>query len=253
MAQELAPLPLGVTLAVLAAVAAAVFLLAATAQAVTGFGFALVAVPLLALVTDPVTAVVATTAVSLAFTGVVGFRERAHVDRPTAIRFIAAGLIGMPLGLVALSRLDERYSTILIALGVLLCAGLLWSGVALPTGRWLQWGTGVLSGALLTSTGMNGPPVVLMMQAVSPAPRRFRATLQVIFFGQDAAAVAAFAVLGYLDPAVAAAVVAGAFGVPAGWWLGDRLFALLPPAQFRFLVLGTIATTAVVSLATVAT
>lgn len=241
------------TLAVLAAVTAAVFLLAAMAQAVTGFGFALVAVPLLALVAGPVTAVVATTAVSLAVTGVIGYGERAHVDRPTALRFVIAGLIGMPLGLVALSRLDERYSTILIAGGVLLCTGLLWSGVALPTGPWLQWGTGVLSGALVTSTGMNGPPAVLMMQAISPAPRRFRATLQVIFFGQDAAAVAAFAVLGYLDSAVAAAVVAGALGVPAGCWLGNRLFALLPTAQFRFVVLGTTTTTAVVSLATAAT
>jgi uncharacterized membrane protein YfcA len=242
-----------VTLTVLAAVAAAVFLLAAVAQAVTGFGFALVAVPLLALVTDSVTAVVATTAVSLVLTGVVGYRERAHVQRPTAIRFIAAGLIGMPLGLVALSRLDERSSTILIAVGVLLCAGLLGSGVALPAERGPQWGTGVLSGALLTSTGMNGPPVVLMMQSISPAPRRFRATLQVVFFGQDAAAVVAFAVLGYLDPAVAAVVGAGAVGVPAGWWLGERLFGLLTPAQFRVLVLGTVTSTAVASIATAAT
>lgn len=241
------------TLAGFAAVAAGVFMLAATAQALTGFGFALVAVPLLALVTDSVTAVVATTAVSLVLTGAVGYRERAHVERPTAIRFIVAGLIGMPLGLVALSRLDERSLTILIAVGVLLCAGLLWFSVELPAGRGPQWGTGVVSGTLLTSTGMNGPPVVLMMQAISLAPRRFRATLQVIFFGQDLAAVAAFAVLGYLDSAVAAAVVAGAAGVPAGWWLGDRLFGLLPTAHFRVLVLGTVTATAVVSIATAAT
>ncbi len=103
---------------------------------------------------------------------------------------------------------------LLIAVGVLLCAGLLWSGIGFPAGPAPQWGTGVLSGALLTSTGMNGPPVVLMMQALRLPPRPFRATLQVIFFGQDAAAVAAFAVLGYLDPAVL--VVVAGVTVPPG-------------------------------------
>ncbi|WP_167760879.1 sulfite exporter TauE/SafE family protein [Geodermatophilus sp. DF01-2] len=240
------------TLAALAAAAAAVFLLAATAQAVTGFGFALVAVPLLVLVTDSITAVVATTAVGLVLTGLIGYRERGHVQRPTAVRFIVAGLIGMPLGLVALARLDERSLTILIAVAVLLAAGLLWSGVRVPAGPGPQWGAGLLSGALLTSTGMNGPPVVLMMQARALPPRPFRATLQVVFFGQDVAAVAAFAVLGYLDPAVATVVAAAAVGVPAGWWLGDRLFGLLPPAGFRILVLTTVTASAAVSLATAA-
>jgi uncharacterized membrane protein YfcA len=216
-----------VTLPVLAGVAAPVFLLAAAAPAVTGFGFALVAVPLLVLVTDSITAVVATTAVSLVLTGVVGYRKGAHVHRPTAVRFILAGLVGMPLGLVALARLDERSLTSVIAVGVLLCAGLLWSGIGFPTGPLPQWGTGVLSGALLTSTGMNGPPVVLMMQGLALVPRPFRASLQLIFFGQDVAAVAAFAVLGYLDAAVATVVVAGAAAVPVGWWLGDRLFGML--------------------------
>ncbi len=240
------------TLAVLGAAAAAVFLLAAVAQAVTGFGFALVAVPLLALVTDSVTAVVATTAVSLLLTGLVGYRERAHVQRPTAVRFVVAGLVGMPLGLVALVRLDERALTILVAAGVLLCAGLLWSGADVPGGARTQWGTGVLSGALLTSTGMNGPPIVLTMQALSLGPRPFRATLQVIFFGQDAVAVVAFAVLGYLDPAVAMCAAAAAVGVPAGWWVGDRLFGLLPTEWFRRLVLVTVTSTAVVSIVTAA-
>jgi uncharacterized protein len=242
-----------VTPAVLGAAATAAFLVAAVAQAVTGFGFALVAVPLLVLVTDSVTAVVATTVVGLVLTGLVGHRERAHVQRPIAVRFIVAGLLGMPLGLVALVQLDERSLTILIAVGVLSCAGLLWSGVGIPAGPRTQWGAGVLSGALLTSTGMNGPPLVLTMQPLSLAPRPFRATLQVVFFGQDVAAVAAFAVLGYVSPVVATAVAAGAVGVPAGWWLGDRLFGLLPPAGFRALVLATVTSTAVVSIVTALT
>jgi uncharacterized membrane protein YfcA len=241
-----------VTLAVVGISAAGVFAMAAAAQALTGFGFALVTVPLLVLVTDSVTAVVATTVVSLVLTGLVGYRERAHVQRPTTVRFVLAGLLGMPLGLVALARLDERSLTVLIAAGVLSCAGLLWAGVRIPAGPRTQWGTGLLSGALLTSTGMNGPPVVLTMQASPLEPRSFRATLQVIFFGQDVAAVAAFAVLGLLDPVVAMCGAAAAVGVPVGWWAGDRLFGLLPGEWFRRLVLVTVTSTAVVSIVTAA-
>ena len=53
---------------ILAACTAAVFVLASAAQAVAGFGSALVAVPLLSLLVGPVPAVVATTAISLAMT-----------------------------------------------------------------------------------------------------------------------------------------------------------------------------------------
>ena len=238
------------TFAVLGAAAVAAFVLAATAQAVTGFGFALVAVPLLLLVTDSVTAVVGTTVVGLLLTGAVGVRERAHVERAPAVRFIGAGLLGMPIGLVALVGMDEESLTVLVAVGVLGCAGLLWTGARLPAGRGPQWAAGVLSGAMLTSTGMNGPPVVLSMHGLALPPRRFRATLQVVFFGQDAAAVFAFAVLGSLDPAVATVVAAGVLGVPGGWWLGNTLFRRLPADGFRRVVLTAVTASAAVAIAT---
>ena len=55
---------------------AGIFGLAAMVQAVTGFGFALLVVPLLAVAVSPVPAVVATTALSLVVSGAI-----AGVDR----------------------------------------------------------------------------------------------------------------------------------------------------------------------------
>jgi uncharacterized protein len=238
------------TLLVTGAVALLVFSMAAAAQAVTGFGMALVAVPLLTVVTGPVAAVVSTTMVSVLLTGWASVRERSHVDRPVAVRFVVAGVAGMPLGLLLLAGLADRPLKAVIAGVLLLVVALLLADVRLPSGNAAQWAAGALSGAMLTSTGMNGPPLVLTVQALGLPPRRFRGTLQTVFCIQDLVAVAGFAVLGYLTPLIAVATVAGAAAVPVGWWAGDRVFTRLSPDRFRTVVLAMLALTAVVGLVT---
>jgi uncharacterized membrane protein YfcA len=242
-----------VTLVVAAAVALLVFAAAAAAQAVTGFGMALVAVPLMSVVIDPVAAVVSTTMVSFVLTGWTSVRERSTVERPVAVRLVVAALLGMPVGLVLLAELDEHLLKALIAGVLLLVVLLLLAKVRLPAGALSQWGSGVLSGAMLTSTGMNGPPVVLTVQALGLSPRRFRGTLQAVFCAQDLVAVVGFAVLGYVTPVISVAALAGALAVPVGWWVGDRAFARLQPDRFRAVVLSMLALTALVGLCTALT
>lgn len=236
------------SLAAVGVAALPVFAFASAAQAVTGFGFALVAVPLLAVVVDPVTAVVATTVASLVLTSFAAWRERRSVARPVALRMTLAGLAGLPLGLLLLSLLDQRVLSVSIAAGMLMLVILLSLRVRLP--RSTAWGTGagVFSGMLLASTGMNGPPLVVALQALELSPRRFRATLQAIFCGQDLLAVAGFGAVGGIGRPVAVAVCAAAVGVPVGWWLGDRVFGLLSARLFRGLTLTVLAATAVVAL-----
>jgi uncharacterized membrane protein YfcA len=61
----------------LAPVVLAVFTVAATAQNVSGFGFGLVAIPLLVIVTTPQTAVVAASVLNLVITGGTAFGSAA--------------------------------------------------------------------------------------------------------------------------------------------------------------------------------
>lgn len=228
-------------------VSVVVFALAAGAQAVTGFGSALVAVPLLALVVDPVPAVVGTTALSLALTAVVFRRERRHVDGSAVRRFSIAGLVGLPVGLAVLHVLAARQLTLVMAVVLLVLVALLVTGFRVPSGRGAQWAAGVTSGAFLTATGMNGPPLVVMLQAMGLPPLRFRATLQGIFCVQDLLAVIGFAIVGVIDQTALLLVAGGAVGMPLGWWLGDRWFRALSPTVFRRVVLGFLAVTALVA------
>lgn len=237
-------------LLVLALVAAAVFTVASAAQALTGFGSALVAVPLLALIVDPVAAVVATTAVSLVLTFVVVRKERVHVERWAVRRFAITGLVGLPVGLAALLLLSVEQLTLLMAAVLLALVVVLAVGVSLPSGPVSQRLAGVTSGALLASTGMNGPPLVLVLHAMDLAPRRFRATLQGVFCVQDLLAVAGFALIGSINVTTLALVAGGAVGIPLGWRVGNRWFHSLSPTAFRRVVLVFLAVTGVVAAVT---
>lgn len=233
---------------VLALIGLAVFAFASAVQATTGFGYALVAVPIFAMAVDTRTAVVATTALGFVLTASTGYRERKHVQVPTARRILLASLVGMPLGLVLLSRLDGRWLSLVIGVTVLALVVLIWRHVSLPQGVGVERSAGVVSGVLLTATGMSGPPVALALQASYYPAREFRATIQAIFVGQDLIAVIAFGLLGFLNIEVAAVVLGGLAGIPVGWLVGDHLMRRMSEQQFRAGVLLVLVASAVVTL-----
>jgi uncharacterized membrane protein YfcA len=225
-----------------------IVLLAAATQAVTGFGYALVAVPLLAAATDPRTAVVACslTGIGLTLTAVV--RERAHARWRTAGMLLGAAVLGMPVGLLVLWAAPERALTALIAVVVLGCTLLVWRDLRIGTGAATVGVIGVLSGVLATATGMNGPPLVAAFQAMGYDPRTFRATLAAVFAGTGVLGLAGFALTGELTADAGAVAAAGMPAVLLGWWAGDRLFSRLDPVRFRRLVLCALLVSAAVTL-----
>lgn len=234
----------------LVAVALLAFLLAGVAQSVTGFGSSLVAAPLLALVAGAGTTVVAVTLVSLALTGWAGVRERAHVEVAPALRMSLAGLLGLPLGLVLLARAGDRLLEGVMATVVLVALVLVAVDVRLPASRWTSWGTGAVAGALLTSTGMNGPPLVLGASALGLDPHRFRGTLQVVLCTQDLAAVLGFVLIGHIGGASVLAAAVGVVVAPVGWLLGDLVFHRIPTEVFRRVLVAGLAVSAVMLLVT---
>lgn len=229
--------------------AAAVFLLAAVVQTVSGFGFALVAVPLLALVLDPAPAVVATTLVSLLLSVVVVRADWGHIRWQDAGVVSVAGLLGMPLGLVVLTQVPERVLTAIIAVVLLASTAVVARGLQLPSGRGTEVTVGLTSGALLTSTGMNGPPLVVAFQAQGMPPRPFRGTLSAVFLAQGLAAVLLLAAGGQVTSAALGATAVGVPMLGIGWLVGNRLFHALDPLAFRRVVLGLLVVSAVVALA----
>lgn len=229
-------------------VAALVALLAGLAQSVSGFGFALVSVPLLALATDTRTAVVGVTMLSLVLASGATVRERAHVQWPTMRSVTITGVVGMPFGLLLLHLASERLLKILIGVLVLLAVVVLARGLRLEPCRSVTAVAGALSGALLTSTGMNGPPLVAVFHAMRLSPRTFRATMQATFAVQDLFAVLGFVVIGAVRARTLLVAVVGVPGMALGWYLGDHIFRRVPPHLFRVIVLSLMTATGCVAI-----
>ena len=176
----------------------AVVAIASAAQALSGFGFALIATPVVAVLAGPREAIVWLTMVGLLLVAQLSLRGRGHVDRPTVLVMTVAAILGMPLGLLVLTQVEERVLTLLIAAAVITFAVLLWRGLRPPGHRGTDAVAGFAAGILSTSTGTSGPPIVIALSAKDMQPTVFRATISAIFLVQGSAALVAFALGVYL-------------------------------------------------------
>jgi len=237
-----------VTVAVLGAVACAV-LVAALAQAVTGFGFALLAVPTMALFVDTRDAVIISALLGTFTSGVQAWTDRGDVDADAARRLLAASAVGMPLGFFAFVVASETVLRGLLGGFVLAATWILWRGAAVPTGPRMDWVMGAASGALNTSLSTNGPPLVFLLQARGLPPERFRATLYRVFAVMGAVTIVIFAAAGRIG---ADALLGSAVALPAsvaGLAVGWRIRRRLPAERFRTLVLVLLAVSGASALA----
>jgi len=234
------------------ALAALAVLLGAALQSATGFGFALVAAPILFALLGPQEAVSAGVLLALLLNGLtlVTERRRPAVLWRAAGALVAWSLPGLALGALALRELPERPLSALVALAVLAALALRVRsrsrGRAPSPRRWHGPVAGVASGALATSTSLSGPPLVFCLLARGAAPAAMRDTLAAIFVAEAVLSFPALLATGTftLPGGVPALLAAGL----AGQLLGRRAFAWLHGERYERAVLALLAVTALVAL-----
>jgi uncharacterized membrane protein YfcA len=148
-----------------------------------GFGEALVAVPLLALLMPVEIAAPLAVLLSITVAGVVLAQDWHHVQVRSAGWLIVSTLFGIPLGLFMLTTVREVVVKAILAVIIIAFSTYCLTSrrlVELKSDRlaWLfGFGAGVLGGAY----GMNGPPLVVYGALRGWSPEHFRATLQGYF------------------------------------------------------------------------
>jgi hypothetical protein len=216
-----------------------VVVIAVAIQAVAGFGFALIAMPLLVLVLDVRVALVLATLISLTNTSVLAYTHRQHVPWGAVGPMLAGAVAGMPFGLALLLVAPADFMKLLVgvstvAMTLVLLAGLRFRSRSTAS----ELGVGAVSGALNTSTGINGPPVVLYLQGREHPPAEFRGGMAAFFVGSSAVALASYAVTGVMTVDALVLFAASLPGVAVASWAGHRIGDRVQPEVFRMLVFG---------------
>jgi hypothetical protein len=171
-----------------------------------GFGEALIAVPLLALILPVQVAAPVAVLLSITIAAVVIVQDWQKIHTRSAGWLLAATLPGIPLGILLLTSVHQHLVKAILAVFILAFSGYFLLGKKPPelphdSRGWL-FGCGFLAGILGGAYGMNGPPLVIYGAMRRWSPQHFRATLQGYFFPASLIAMAAYWFSGLWIPAV---------------------------------------------------
>ena len=182
-------------------------------QAVAGFGFALLAVPLMVVVIDLQSAVIISSFVGTLSNMLQSWQLRRNINRNMTRRFVLATAVGSPVGLLLFVYANQSALKIVLGLSILFGVFVLSRGLELQhVSSWLDWIMGILSGVLLMATSTNGPPLVFVLQARRIDPATFRATLNMVFLVSGTFGLVMFGLAGEI---LRSDVNVAAFAIPA--------------------------------------
>jgi uncharacterized protein len=229
-------------------------LLAGAVSGLTGFGLALISTPLLLFVYDPRTVVVITVALSIFINFAVVWDSWRDAQRRVVIALLPPAFVGIVMGVEVLRVVNPLYIRLAVGVVVVFSALLLLRDIQLP-GAETRWGTvlaGWASGALSTSTGLAGPPIVLLLASRGLPKRVFRGSSALYFLVMSVAGVV---VLFYRRLFDASDVQLMLVLIPAaflGKVIGTAMLKRISEKTFRTITLGIVILTGSLGVATAA-
>jgi uncharacterized protein len=174
---------------------------------------------------------------------------RREADHATVKRMLPASLLGMPIGILIGHVVSDRVLRIAVGLAVLVAVVAIHRGLTVVgKPRIVDRVAGFVSGILGTTTGTNGPPLVIALAGRGLSPGVTRATLTMLFSFANIVSLALFAVDGSVSRAtlvVAAIGVVPALVVRAA---AESTFRKLDAARYRSLVLGLLTVAGLVAI-----
>jgi uncharacterized protein len=229
-------------------------LLAGIVTGLTGFGLALISTPILLFVYEPRTVIVLTTIFSIVINSAVVWDSWQEARRRLALALLIPALFGIVAGAWVLSVINPDYVRLGVGVIVIFSALLLVRDVRLP-GADTRWGTlvaGSASGTLSTSTGLAGPPIVLLLASRDLPKHEFRGTSTLYFLPMSVAGLAVLALRGLVE---ASEIPLGILLVPAaiaGKAVGTALLRHVSERAFRTITLGLVFLTGALGVSTAA-
>lgn len=232
------------------AVAAAMTFGAAYVRGLTGFGMAIILVPLLGLIVTPAEAVVLGILLQVLI-GPVGIKIiYADAHRKSALNIATYAVMATPFGIWLLQQTTPdmaRLLIVLIAIGAFILVLLPPRGEIRPGPKETAL-TGIASGILTGFAAMPGPPVVpyYLRQPIPPAEAR--ASMMLVFFATAIAGTISSLALGLASWRLLLLSLILFPPMLLGNWLGAKSFGQIPAHIWRLfvaLILGLAAISAI--------
>ncbi|MDE0698156.1 MAG: sulfite exporter TauE/SafE family protein [Boseongicola sp.] len=225
-------------------------ILAGIVRGFTGFGTAMVYLPVAAQVLGPFEALTSMIVMDLVAPLIHVPRALRDGHPPDVLRLACGALIALPLGVLVLAMVEPevfRWGVSVVALGLLalLVAGVRYRGK--PTSAMI-YGTGLIGGFTGGSVGLPGPPVIILYMASTLPAAAVRANNTLYLILAELALLAVFHWHGFLS--VPALALGGILILPyvLGNWSGAMLFQPNAERAYRNIAYLVIAGSAVMGL-----
>jgi hypothetical protein len=232
------------------AIAVATVLVAGTLRGFSGFGAALLIVPVLSLVYGPPIAAAVMLIMEIPALIQMLPQTARHTAWRSVLTMAVPAMIITPLGAYSLVVMDAELMRRAIGLVVVVFVVVLASGWRYhrQPGLTVTVSTGLLSGFLGAAMGIGGPPVILYFLSGRFAAREVRANVTGYWALRLIAITAAYYWFGLLTAQLVllAVVLAPFYGVAI--WAGGRLFRRASETLFRRVAFAVVGTTGLAAL-----
>ncbi|MFZ5759699.1 MAG: sulfite exporter TauE/SafE family protein [Thermodesulfobacteriota bacterium] len=216
-----------------------IFLAAGFTQGVSGFGSALVAMPLLTLFLDIKIAVPLCMLNGLIITAYLSLQLRRHADWQKITPLLLGGLPGIVLGASFLKEADG--DLIKLLLGLMIVGYALYNLLLTPAPRPIRpvWAyvAGFFTGVIGSAFSAGGPPVIIYTTLTGWSKDDIKATLSVFFFTTGVAAVVAHALSGLTTLTVLRYHALSAAFVLLGVWAGSLCYGRIKRESYLRIIL----------------
>ena len=222
-----------------------VFLLSSFLQTVTGFGYAIITAPLLALVLGAKETVMLVMVTALIICVFLIRATRNQGSFKAILPLLTASVIGAIPGAYVMTIISNDGLKLFIGLFLLVVTIALWKSYSLPVkhNKTVESLIGFVSGFLTTTTGITGPPVVLyyLNSNAEENKAEFRANLARFFLPINIASIFFSYVAGTLN--IGELWFHTLLSIPAlclGFFLGEKIFYRISVSALRTGSLGMI-------------
>lgn len=175
--------------------------ISAVLQGITGFGYSLIALPLLVLILPPVIVTPFLILSSIAINTVLIYKLRESINIKIVKPLIFPALVGTPLGIYLLQAVPSYIIKIFAGVIIFITSLALMKNhkFSMKKSKLTNFFIGLSSGILNGSTSMSGPPIILFFAANNEKKDSLKGNFALFAIITNIVAIAAFIISGGLD------------------------------------------------------